>query len=75
MKTILGIKVYTVKETADILELSAGTISNYIKAGKLPARKIGGAYHITEENIKDYLRGTDYREPQPDRLPGSAPKV
>lgn len=63
MREILGIKVYTTKEAAALLELSTNTIHTYIKNGTLPARKIAGVYHITEDNLKEYIRGERFTDP------------
>jgi len=70
MREILGVKVYTVEETAEMLGLSKATIFNYIAANKMPARRISGVYHITEENIKQYIQGASFTDPQPDKKPG-----
>lgn len=57
MKTIVGMTVYTAKETAELLHVSERTIRNYIKRGNLKAQKVGGDWAITEENIKAFLNG------------------
>ena len=62
MRVILGITTYTVQEVADMLGLSSMTIYTYIRDGRLPARKIAGAYHITEDNLKEYIKGTRYTD-------------
>lgn len=58
MRTILGMTVYTAKETAELLHVSERTIRTYIKRGTLKAQKIGGDWAISEENIKAFLNGT-----------------
>ena len=63
MREILGIKVYSVKEAAALLELSTNTIQSYIKKGILPARKIAGVYHVTEDNLKEYIQGDRFTDP------------
>lgn len=63
MREILGIKVYTIKEAAALLELTTTTLHTYIKAGKLPARKIAGVYHISEDNLKEYIQGQRFTDP------------
>ena len=57
MKTIVGMTVYTAKETAELLHVTERTIRNYIKRGTLKAQKVGGDWAITEENIKAFLNG------------------
>jgi len=63
MREILGIKVYSVKEVAALLELSTNTIHTYINKGILPARKIAGVYHVTEDNLKEYIQGERFTDP------------
>lgn len=63
MREILGLTVYTVKETAEMLGTTTTTIHNYIKRGQLPARKIAGVYHITADNIKQYVKGHPFTDP------------
>ena len=49
------IKVYTVDEVADILQVTRRTVYNYIKEGKLNAKKIGKSWRITSKDIEDLL--------------------
>ena len=57
MEEILGIKTYKVKEAAEILKVSPRTIQQYIMDKKIPAQKIGGKWHITEDNLKAFIEG------------------
>lgn len=57
MKVIAGEKVYTVQEVAEILGLTPQSVRAYIRKGRLKAVKLGAAYIIAEENIKDFIRG------------------
>ena len=57
MREILGMTVFTAKETAELLRVSERTIRNYIKRGMLTAQKVGGDWAISEENIKAFLNG------------------
>lgn len=45
-------QVMTVNEVASYLKRSAYTIRQWIKAGRLPARRIGKSYLITEESVR-----------------------
>ena len=55
-KTIMTeIKVYTVDEVAELLQVTRTTVYAYIKSGKLKAKKIGKYYRITEENLRAFL--------------------
>lgn len=49
------LKLYTVKEVAEILDLHVETVRRHIKQGDLKAAKIGRAYRILEKDLKDYI--------------------
>jgi excisionase family DNA binding protein len=51
-------KVFTVDEVAELLDVSVKTIRRYIYSGKIAAKKIGGQWRITQEQIDDYLEIT-----------------
>lgn len=55
MKEILGVKCFTVAETAKELGVTAQTIRKYIKTNKIAAQRIGRGYYISEESIKSFL--------------------
>lgn len=58
-----GIKVYTLDEVADILQLTRRTLYSYIKEGKLKAVKIGKYWRISEKNLEDFIStGTEPTE-------------
>ena len=50
-------KAYDVQETAGLLNITVATVRDYIKKGKLSARKVGTRYYIAEETLKSFLRG------------------
>lgn len=56
-KESLDIKVYTLPETAELLKVSRVSLLNYIKAGKLKAKKAVGRWLITEDAIKEFIGG------------------
>ena len=49
------IKVFTLDEVADILKVTKRTLYNYVKAGKLPAVKMGKSWRVSEENLKAFI--------------------
>lgn len=49
------IKVYTLDEVADILKVTKRTLYNYVKAGKLPAVKIGKYWRVSEESLQTFI--------------------
>jgi excisionase family DNA binding protein len=54
-------KVYTPDEAATVLQVSRKTIDRLIKAGKLPASKVGSLKRITEEQLAQYLEDNRVR--------------
>ena len=49
------IKVYTLDEVADILKVTKRTLYNYVKAGKLPAVKMGKYWRVSEESLQSFI--------------------
>ena len=55
-----AIKVYSLEEVADILQLTRRTLYNYIKDGKLQAVKMGKYWRVTEKNLEAFIaKGTE----------------
>ena len=50
-------KVYKVKEAAEILKVSYQKILEMIKNGEIKSFKIGADYRVTEENLKAFMAG------------------
>lgn len=51
----MSIKVYSVEELTELLQVTQRTIYNYIKGGNLKAVKIGKYWRVTEEALKEFL--------------------
>ncbi len=49
---IQGVKLYTVKEASQELQVSKNTIHAWIKSGKLTGQRLGKLYFITDTSIK-----------------------
>lgn len=49
------IKVYTLDEVADILKVTRRTLYNYIKAGKLPAVKMGKYWRVSQNSLQSFI--------------------
>ncbi len=60
-KELLGTTVYTVKELAELFEVTIRTVQIYIKDGKLKGQKIGGKWYFTEETLQAFVRGEQPR--------------
>lgn len=59
MLEIGGHKLYNVEELTEKLDVTKLTIRTYIKQGRLSARKIGGKWYVTEEELISFLSLTD----------------
>lgn len=55
-------KVYTLEELTEVLQVTRRTLYNYIKSGKLKAAKMGKYWRITEKQLEDFLRATNTEE-------------
>lgn len=49
------VKIYTVKEVADMLKMDAETIRRYISAKKIVAYKLGQEWRIKEEDLTEFI--------------------
>lgn len=49
------IKVYTLKEVSELLKVTERTLLTYIKDNKLIAKKIGGKWIVTHENLQTFI--------------------
>jgi excisionase family DNA binding protein len=50
-----GISVYDLKDLSKKLKISIRTLREYVKAGRLKAKKIGRAYYVTEQSLMTFL--------------------
>jgi len=57
--------MYTMQEVADMLSVTTRTIMTYLKDKRIIAQKIGGRWHFTEDNVKDFLQGSRQHPKQP----------
>lgn len=46
---------YTLTELESILGVSHRTLLQYVKDGRLPAKKIGGKWRVTAENLEKFV--------------------
>lgn len=51
-------ELYTVDQAAEYLKVSTKTVRRLIKAEKLVASKVGGAWRIKVQDIETYLNTT-----------------
>lgn len=58
-KVILGVKLYSLQETAELLGVTRGTITKYIQKGRITSTLLGGKKYFSEENIKNFLQESE----------------
>jgi excisionase family DNA binding protein len=51
------LKYFTATEAAEMLGVMPRTVWQYIKEGKITARKIGRSWKITPESLKEFIEG------------------
>lgn len=51
--------VLRTKDVADVLGVHINTVKKLITDGKIPARKVGRAYRVTKEDLKQYVESED----------------
>ena len=51
------IQILTVLQAAEQLQVSDRTLYGWLRAGKIPGRKIGKVWRISGEAIAEFLRG------------------
>lgn len=54
-------KLYTIKEVSEILQIDPETVRNYIRDNKLIAYKVGREWRIKQEELITFVdRGANY---------------
>lgn len=48
-------RVYTLDEVAETLQITKKTLYAYVRGGTLPAVKLGRVWRITEDSLKAFL--------------------
>jgi excisionase family DNA binding protein len=56
MRTTQG-KILTVPQAAEQLQVSERTVYEWLRNGKIPGRKIGKVWRLSEDAIVEFLRG------------------
>jgi len=55
MKTIEGVKVYSLLEVSKLLDITYPTVRKYVKEGKIRSQRVGRGYLVTDESIRNFL--------------------
>lgn len=50
------LKLYDVKELADLLSIQERTIRKLLKEGQLKARKLARKWYVPEDSLKEYFQ-------------------
>ena len=58
MKLIFDKHFFTIRETASLLSISQETIKSWIRSGKIKAVRLGRERHISETELKNFLKIT-----------------
>jgi excisionase family DNA binding protein len=56
IKNTNNLRVYTINDVAEFLQMSPRTIYNFIRNGQLKGIKFGNKWRFTEEQIKDLIQ-------------------
>lgn len=49
--------IYTLEDIAEMLQVTRRTLYNYIKSGKLKAKKVANKWIVTEEQLQEFIKG------------------
>ena len=55
-KNIGDLKLYSVEELSEILDIQETTIRRYLRDGRLKGRKLARRWYVSEESLADYFR-------------------
>lgn len=58
-KVILGIKLYTFPEVAELLGVQVSSVTKYTKERGLKSQTIGGIKYVSEENLKEFIQSDE----------------
>ena len=56
-KEVLGEKLYTVEEVAEMIGVTKRTMTTYIQQGRLQGQKLAKRWYFSADNIKAFLQG------------------
>jgi len=62
-------EILTLQETAEYLKLSRPTIYLYVRAGKLPAKKLGNRWRFSKEALKKFMEQVPEKQGKGDAGP------
>ena len=64
MREILGHKYFRIEEVSNLLGVSTRKVGDMLREGEIPARKIGGVWHVSQLNLTAWLESPDNQGPE-----------
>ena len=56
------IKLFTLAEVSAALNITTRSLLTYVKTGRLKAVKLAGKWRVSEDNLRDFVNGTDTKD-------------
>ena len=56
MIEIEGVKLYDVKETAEMLHITSRSVATWCRAGSLKGTKVGAKWYVSGEELRRFLK-------------------
>ena len=72
-RELMGGDLFSAAEVAEILDIHPRTVSEYVREGKLHALQIGGAWKISEQALRAFVREQTQDQVQQQALDKNAP--
>ncbi len=61
-KNIGALKLYSVEELSEMLDIQETTIRKYLREGKLKGKKLARRWYVSEESLTEYFRADEPEE-------------
>lgn len=56
MKQVGDLKLYSVEDLSELLDIQEKTLQQYLRAGKIKGRKLALRWYVTEDALRDYFQ-------------------
>jgi len=56
MKQVGDLKLYSVEDLSELLDIQEKTLQQYLRAGKIKGRKLALRWYVTAEALRDYFQ-------------------
>lgn len=56
---VFGSKYLRIEDVSSLLKISARAVGDMLRAGDIPARKIGGKWHVSQINLIKWLESPE----------------